>query len=142
MVEIIVSILGAPHEEGNYPDMTNLVAQSLETCVNDARDRTLELVDDLPDDQFRVPLLKTINPFLWEIGHVAYFQEYWVLRHAAGRPPMRSDADDLYDSAKVHHDSRWSLPLPSRSDTIDYLNAIRDRVLNRISDCGLSERDE
>jgi iron(II)-dependent oxidoreductase len=115
---------------------------SLATCVIDARARTLDLVHDLSDDEFRVPLLKTINPFLWEIGHVAYFQEYWVLRHAAGRPPMHADADSLYDSAKVAHDTRWSLPLPERSDTIDYLHAVRDGVLDRIAGPGFSPSDE
>ena len=89
--------------------------------TTDARARTLDLVRNLSDDQFRVPRLRTINPFLWEIGHVAYFQEYWVLRHAAGGTATHSDADALYDSAKVAHDTRWTLPLPARSATIEYL---------------------
>ncbi len=114
----------------------------LEEWVIDARARTLDLVRDLSDEQFRVPLIRTINPFLWEIGHAAYFQEYWVLRHAAGQPPMRSDADALYDSAKVAHDTRWNLPLPSRQTTIDYLEAVRDRVLDRLSNSSLDVRDE
>src|SRR6266403_1321780 len=84
----------------------------LEEWVIDARARTLDLVRDLSDEQFRVPLIRTINPFLWEIGHAAYFQEYWVLRHAAGQAPMRSDADALYDSAKVAYSAR---PSPSRT---------------------------
>src|SRR5262245_14192047 len=75
---------------------------TLEAWTIDARSRTLGLVRDLSDDEFlRVPLLRIINPFLWEIGHVAYFQEYWVLRHAAGKPPLLPDADGWYDSAKV-----------------------------------------
>ena len=74
--------------------------------VIDARARTLDFVRDLSDEQMRVPLLRIINPFLWEIGHVAYFQEYWVLRHVLGRHPMREDADSLYDSAKIAHDTR------------------------------------
>src|SRR5438067_3720489 len=106
--------------------MAGLVSDSLQTYVIDARARTLDLVRDLTDNEFRVPLLRTINPFLWEIGHVAYFQEYWVLRHAAGRPAMRTDGDALYDSAKVAHDSRWTLPLPTRRATTDYLEAVRD----------------
>src|SRR5438128_5437369 len=105
----------------------------LEEWVIDARARTLDLVRDLSDEQFRVPLIRTINPFLWEIGHAAYFQEYWVLRHAAGRAPMRSDADALYDSAKVAHDTRWRLPLPSREETVSYMKAVRDRVLEHIA---------
>jgi iron(II)-dependent oxidoreductase len=97
--------------------------------VIDARARTLDFVRDLSDEQMRVPLLRIINPFLWEIGHVAYFQEYWVLRHVLGRQPMRADADSLYDSAKIAHDTRWNLRLPSRAETLDYLKATRDRVV-------------
>src|SRR5262245_15932960 len=83
---------------------------TLERWTIDARSRTLDLARDLSDDQLRVPLLPTINPFLWEIGHVAYFQEYWALRHAAKMPPMLDAADGLYDSAKIAHDTRWNLP--------------------------------
>jgi len=102
--------------------------------VTDARARTMDLVRDLSDDQLlRVPLLRIINPLLWEIGHVAYFQEYFVLRQASGRQPIRSDADALYDSAKVAHDTRWNLPLPSRTATLDYLEATRDGVLDLIA---------
>src|SRR5215470_17262408 len=102
---------------------------TLEAWVIDARSRTLDLVHDLSDEQFRVPLLRIINPLMWEIGHAAYFQEYWVLRQAAGRVPMRADADELYDSAKVAHDTRWHLPLPGRGATIEYMEAVRDQVL-------------
>ena len=108
-------------------------AADLEAWIIDARTQTLDVVRDISDEQCRVPLLRTINPFLWEIGHVAYFQEYWVLRHAAGRPPICPDGDSLYDSAKIAHDSRWDLPLPSRALTIHYMLEIRDRVLNYIS---------
>ena len=119
----------------------NIDVSTLQSWVTDARSRTLDLVSDLSDAQLQAPLLKTINPFLWEIGHVAYFQEYWVLRHAAQRAPMREDADKLYDSAKVAHDIRWDLPLPSRGATVGYLKAVRDQVIDRICSSGFSERD-
>ena len=77
-------------------EMTGLAEFSpakLEAWAVEARSRTLGLVSDLSDEQFlQVPLLRIINPFLWEIGHVAYFQEYWVLRHANGEPPMLPDS--------------------------------------------------
>jgi len=110
-----------------------LSGADLEVLVVDARQRTFDLVCDLSDEQFRVPLLRTINPFLWEIGHVAFFQEYWVLRHAAGRAPMRADGEALYDSAKVAHDTRWHLRLPSRAETVRYMEDVRDRVLDHIN---------
>jgi iron(II)-dependent oxidoreductase len=110
--------------------------------ANEARATTLDLVADLSDEQFnRVPLLRIINPFLWEIGHVAYFQEYWVLRHANGHPPLLEHSDDWYDSARIPHDDRWHLPLPSRAATQDYLRKVRDLVLARLDSPTLDERE-
>src|SRR5262249_27215411 len=84
-------------------------ADLLADWVKDARRRTLVLVADLSDEQLMGPTSSILNPLLWEIGHVAWFGEKWVLRHANGRPPLRADADALYDSAAVAHDTRWGL---------------------------------
>lgn len=101
-------------------------------CVADARQRTFDLVVDLSDSHLLGPRLATVNPLLWEIGHVAWFQEKWVLRHAAKRPPIRDDADALYDSAAIPHDTRWDLPLLRREQTLRYMEDVRDRVLEHL----------
>ncbi|MDQ2871561.1 MAG: SUMF1/EgtB/PvdO family nonheme iron enzyme [Candidatus Eremiobacteraeota bacterium] len=98
-------------------------AAGIETELLEARTRTLALLADLRDDQLRVPLLDILNPFLWEAGHVAFFAEFWTLRHVRGRQPIVERSDALYDSAAVAHDSRWSLTLPSRAQTLAFLNA-------------------
>jgi gamma-glutamyl hercynylcysteine S-oxide synthase len=113
----------------------------LAAWVQDARARTLDLVSDLSDEELMGPRLAIVNPLLWEIGHVAWFQERWALRHAAGRPPIRPQADSLYDSAAIAHDTRWDLLLPSRQDTLAYLTAVRDAVLERIESAHLSSDD-
>ena len=106
--------------------------QVLESII-EARERTLELVADLSDDQLMGPRLSIVNPLRWEIGHVGWFQEFWCLRHLHGEPPILSQGDSLYDSARVAHDTRWDLPLLSRPKTIAYLSRVLDRVvtLNR-----------
>lgn len=111
-----------------------MLGETLNAAVSDARQRTLDLVSDLSDSQMLGPLLAIVNPPLWETGHVAWFQEYWSLRRAFGRPPLRPDSDTLYNSAAVAHDSRWSLPLPDRRATIDYLRQVRDAVLRELQD--------
>src|SRR6185503_19364368 len=103
----------------------------LSECVRDARQRTLDLVGDLTDEQLLGPRLSIVNPLRWEVGHVAWFQEKWALRHAAGRPPIDPRADALYDSMAIAHETRWGLPLLSRGETLDYLRAVRDAVLER-----------
>ena len=107
-------------------------ARQLAEDLLDARTRTLELVADLTDKQLMGPRLPIVNPLRWEIGHLAWFQEKWLLRHLRGENSLRSDADSLYDSFNVPHDTRWSLPLPSRAETLAYMKAVLDSVLERL----------
>jgi iron(II)-dependent oxidoreductase len=109
-----------------------MTAAQLSEWVRDARERTFELVADLTRDQLLGPRLPIVNPLLWEIGHMAWFQEKWVLRHAGGQRPIREDGDALYDSAAIPHATRWDLPLPSREETLSYMRRVRDRVLDRL----------
>jgi len=108
-------------------------APELIEALQEARQRTLELVDDLSDGQLMGPRLGIVNPLRWEIGHVAWFQEFWMLRHLGGLPPILNQGDSLYDSARVAHDTRWDLPLLSRTKTLEYMKEVLDRV------CDLSD---
>ena len=66
-------------------------ARSLQVCLSEARQRSLAMLDDLDDEQLWPRPSAIVNPFLWELGHVAWFQERWLLRHCAGRAPRGRD---------------------------------------------------
>ena len=106
--------------------------------VRDARARTLALVLDLDEDQLVGPRLAIVNPLRWEIGHVAYFHELWVLRGHCGEPPVRPDADRLYDSISIPHDDRWDLPLPSTPGTLAYMQTVLEREVAHLTAAGPS----
>jgi iron(II)-dependent oxidoreductase len=108
-------------------------AQTLTAWVDEARSRTLALIADLDDDQLTVPYLPIVNPLLWELGHVAWFQEQWVLRHVLGRAPRLARGDALFDSARVGHESRWYLALPERAEVEAYARGVRDDVLAHLA---------
>jgi iron(II)-dependent oxidoreductase len=114
-------------------------ASELVSLLTDARRRTLQLQADLSEEQMRVPLLPIINPVIWELGHVAWFQEKWVLRHLRGEPPVLPQGDAWWDSAAVPHDDRWQLPLPSRAATLAYLQEVLDRVLDGLPPADVPE---
>jgi iron(II)-dependent oxidoreductase len=100
-----------------------------------ARARTLALIDGLGDAQWLGPKLDIVNPPLWEIGHLGWFQEYWCLRRGQGSAVAASlmpQADALYDSAKVAHRLRWDLPLPDVAGTLRYLADVRAAVGERL----------
>jgi iron(II)-dependent oxidoreductase len=102
----------------------------LDQMVQDTRARTLALVADLDEAHFEVPLLALVNPFRWELGHVTFFYEAFVLQMLGHTTPLLAGAADLYDSFTVDHDDRWSLPLPSRQHTFAYMQRVLDAVLN------------
>ncbi|MFP3939255.1 MAG: selenoneine synthase SenA [Thermoanaerobaculia bacterium] len=119
------------HDLPPPPDPDALVREVLES-----RRRTLAFVTGLDGERLLGPKLDIVNPLLWEIGHIAWFQEKWVLRHLGGAGPLRPDADRLYDSMAVAHDTRWDLPLPDLTETVSYLEEVRDRVVERIERAG------
>src|SRR5581483_4990007 len=100
-----------------------------------SRARMLRITAGLDGERLFGPKLAIVNPPLWEIGHVAWFQERWCLRLRADgslAEPMLAGADALYDSAKVAHDTRWDLPLPDLAATRAYGEEVLARVLARI----------
>jgi iron(II)-dependent oxidoreductase len=112
-----------------------MFAESLSQQLRDARRRTRLLTRDLEGPQLFGPKLSIVNPVLWELGHVAWFQERWCLRLRADESLSESlleGADALYDSAKVEHDTRWDLPLPRLSPTLEYQDRVLERVLARL----------
>ena len=109
-----------------------LSTAALVRMVQDARERTLALVADLGEAQFEVPLLALVNPFRWELGHVTFFYEAFVLQLLGQTNPLLAGAEDLYDSFKIDHDDRWSLPLPSRQQTLAYMQRVLDAVVERL----------
>ncbi|GJE37258.1 selenoneine synthase SenA [Methylobacterium persicinum] len=96
------------------------------------RARTLELVEGLDHADLMGPRLAIVNPLLWEIGHLAWFHEHFVLRGLDGREPLMAAADSLYDSAAVAHATRWDLPLPSLADTLAYMDRVQAALAARL----------
>jgi ergothioneine biosynthesis protein EgtB len=92
-------------------------------------------------DGLRVPERGELNPPLWELGHIGWFEEFWCARNperARGlaaspdtpRPPsLLGGADAFYNSSQVAHATRWHLPLPDAQATLDYLAAVREQTL-------------
>ena len=108
-------------------------AENLIRQLTDAHERTCALVDHLSDEQLMGPRLETTNPLRWEIGHTAYFYEYWILRHHFGEAPLIADIDALFDSIHIPHDTRWDLNLPSLEETHAYMEAVKQRVIQHLS---------
>lgn len=111
-------------------------AKSWHVMLDAARARALGLVGDISAEQWLGPRLPIVNPPLWELGHLGWFEERWCLRYRGqGRalgPSLLDRADALYDSAQVPHGQRWDLPLPDAANTMRYLAEVRAAVADRL----------
>jgi ergothioneine biosynthesis protein EgtB len=117
--------------------------RQLAAALRDARHYTLDLFDALAaagyDDPARVPRLPILNPPLWELGHTAWFAEWFILREATGSHPgeacghsLLARGDDWFDSNTVPHRARWTLDLPGAGALKTYCREVQDRILDRI----------
>ena len=130
----------------------HLDAVGLDAALLDAHRRTASILADLGRchsaiaSGLQVPLSATVNPPLWEWGHLAWFAEWWILRDprpVAGAGPMApwiatrasrlESADRWFDSARVAHDTRWTLPLPPIDDVAAYVGDVLARVRHRLA---------
>ena len=121
------------------PSTHRLTSNVLVEMLDDARQRTVELTQDLPIERHLGPKLSIVNPPQWEIGHIGFFYDYFVLHKLFGLSNYQiANASQLYDSMGVAHNKRWTLDLPSMEDTFDYLRIIRDAMVSRLPE-GLTD---
>ncbi|MDO8459084.1 MAG: selenoneine synthase SenA [Burkholderiaceae bacterium] len=127
-------------------------AQRLASALREIRRRTLQVFDTYTAaGMLQVPQTAELNPPLWELGHIGWFQELWTGRNPARDagvrcdpafarlPSLMSESDRLYDSSAVAHDTRWSLPLPSIDTTKIYLAATLQHTLTLLEKAGPSD---
>lgn len=129
--------------------------EALRILLATVRDCTLGHAAALADalgTGLAVPYSPVVNPPRWELGHVAWFEEFWLGRHplrlagADGSPdtPRAASwlpgADAMYDSSHVPHTRRWHLDLPDLRRTLDYLARVRERSLRLLDDAAGSDR--
>lgn len=112
-------------------------------ALQDARAYTLDLFECYAaeglDVAGRVPILPFINPPLWQLGHIAWFAEWIILREASSSEPsaakrgsLLTRGDDWFDPNTVPHPSRWLIELPSTGALKTYCHEVLDRVLDRL----------
>jgi iron(II)-dependent oxidoreductase len=97
---------------------------ALRAALIDARNYTLALYAHLSRGQMRFPYLRIVNPPLWELAHIGWFQEHWCLRWRDGEPmpsARLADADPILNSALIPHAARWELPQLTRDAVHAYL---------------------
>lgn len=128
--------------QASVADPRQLSGAALAAALRDSRARTLALVDDLSAAQWSPPYQIGVNPIAWELAHIAWFAEFWILRGPhhrdaegfahAQQPPRFAGPDALFDSARLAHARRWVEPMPTRAELGPMLQGQLDACIRAI----------
>jgi gamma-glutamyl hercynylcysteine S-oxide synthase len=134
------------------PDWRCADAVQLAAGLRDIRQQTLQVFDAyVASDALHVPFKEELNPPLWELGHLGWYQEFWIGRNpqrstgiryndALPRTPsLQAQSDAWYDSSNVPHVSRWHLPLLSPDACKAYLAATLEQTLALLAVAGTDD---
>ena len=123
--------------------MRQVNIQTLSKALQELRDQTLLAFECyVTADKLTPPYKSGLNPPVWELGHVVWFQEYWIVRNlqrAQGlaydrNQPLKAsrldDADIWFDSAKILHSTRWELALLTHQQCVHYAQQTLTQTLD------------
>ena len=102
----------------------------------EARERTLRLVEPVSDpdlDRVHDPLM---SPLVWDLGHIAAYEDVWVCHRTGGLDLLRPDLAELYDAFETPRAERGDIPYLRRAEALDYMAAVRERSLEVLAATG------
>ena len=135
-----IAVVNVQPPHSRWPDFSlyrpHPPAATLRAWIGESRATTWAWLGDLTDDTALGPRGGLLNPPRWEVAHLAWFWEKWLLREgdtarvASTRVPQ---TDALYDSAAVAHDTRWDIALLPWPDAWNYLDEVLAAVHLRLA---------
>ncbi|HWH11409.1 MAG TPA: ergothioneine biosynthesis protein EgtB [Solirubrobacteraceae bacterium] len=104
--------------------MTQLDTNTLEL----ARDQTLGLVAGISDDDLERVHSPLMSPLVWDLGHIAAFEDLWLAHRHGGLELLRPDLMDVYDAFETPRADRGRLPYLHHAEAEEFLTDVRLRV--------------
>jgi gamma-glutamyl hercynylcysteine S-oxide synthase len=108
-------------------------------ALQDARERTLALVAPFDDAQLESVHSTLMSPLVWDLGHIAAFEDLWIVHRHGGRPLLRDDLADVYDAFETPRAGRGDLPFLRPAEARAYLEEVRERTRDVIAERGIGD---
>ena len=94
-----------------------------------ARERTLSLVAPIGDEDLERTHSPLMSPLVWDLGHIAAYEDLWLVHRYAGEPLLRPDLAAAYDAFETPRAVRGDIEILRRAGALEYLEEVRARAL-------------
>ncbi len=97
------------------------------------------MVEPLSEEQLNTVYSPILSPLAWDLGHIANFEELWLVQRVGGREPMRGELGALYDAIENPRTIRNELPILRGDDLRAYMAEVRERTLDVLDGAELED---
>ncbi len=108
----------------------------------EARRCTLELIEPLDDEQLNRVYSSLLSPLAWDLGHIANFEERWLVQRVGAREPLHGELGRLYDAIENPRRARGELPILRDAELRSYLADVRERTLEVLEEVEVGDEVE
>jgi iron(II)-dependent oxidoreductase len=107
--------------------------------LDEARERTLTLIAGLSDEQLERVHSPIMSPLVWDLGHIAAYEDLWLAHRHAGLELLRPDLAELYDAFETPRAVRGEIEALGPARARDYLAAVRARTITALAESGVGD---
>jgi iron(II)-dependent oxidoreductase len=113
----------------------------LARLLTEARERTRWLLRTVSEEDLVKQHDPIMSPLIWDYGHIANYEELWLLKRAFGKSLSNQQLYDIYDASLTPRSQRPSLKLLDRAAADRYLDAVREAALKALEEADLHGGD-
>ncbi len=112
--------------------------QTLQAMVS-ARERTFALVSGIDDEDLQRSHSPLMSPLVWDLGHIAAYEDLWLARRHGGLELLRPDLADAYDAFETPRAVRADIEMLGPDDARTYLEDVRERTSAVLASRGVGD---
>jgi gamma-glutamyl hercynylcysteine S-oxide synthase len=105
-------------------------------ALEEARERTLGIVESVTESDLVRVHSTLMSPLVWDLGHIAAFEDLWIVHRYGQGPMVRPDLVDVYDAMETPRAQRGDLAFLGPAEARRYMDEVRARSLDVIADRG------
>jgi gamma-glutamyl hercynylcysteine S-oxide synthase len=102
-------------------------AERMLVAMDDARQATLALVAELSDEQLERVHSPIMSPLVWDLGHIAAYEDLWLAHRHGGLALLRGDLAALYDAFETPRRVRGEIETLGPADAREYMATVSAR---------------
>jgi gamma-glutamyl hercynylcysteine S-oxide synthase len=125
-------------QTGPHEGADGLLKQQYRDLLEEARERTLWLVSTLSFESLERVHTPLLSPLVWDLGHIAAFEDLWLCQQAGSLPALRDDLADIYDATLTPRAKRGELSYLANDDARAFMRDVRRRALDVLEEADVS----